>query len=107
MVLGEKRPFSLHHSLHPSLAQVSADCFSREGFLNDILKVFGDLNSIFSFLGGDKVNNMAGVGWGELGGMAPNRFLKGGTVLRAKAGYGAGVDTSRRGYLMCRIARIK
>ena len=48
MMLGEKRTFFLHHSLHASLLQVTTDGLGGDGLVLDILKGFGNLDSIFS-----------------------------------------------------------
>jgi len=107
MVLTEKRPLPLHHSLHPSLTQVTMNSLSRERLVDNVTNCFGDLDSIFSLSGSDKMNCMTSVGWGELGRVTTQGLLKRRTMLGAKPRDSTDIDTSGGRYLVSRIARIK
>jgi hypothetical protein len=62
--------------------------------VDDILESFGDLNSILSLPGSDKMDGMSCVGRGKLGRTTTQGLLKGGTMLGAKSGDSAGMDSS-------------
>ena len=64
--------------------------FGRERLVDDVLESFGDLDSIFSLPGGDQVDSMSGVGRG----MTTQRLLKRRTMLGAKSGDSADMDSS-------------
>ena len=61
MMLGKKRVFLLHHSLHTSFLQVTVDGLGRDGMVLDILKGLGDLNSILSLSSTKKLNSMSHI----------------------------------------------
>jgi hypothetical protein len=48
------------------MGQGTTNCLSRQRLVDDVFKSVGDLDGIFSLLGGDEVNSMACVGRGEL-----------------------------------------
>jgi len=52
------------------------NCLGRDRLVGDVLKGFGDLNSILSLPGGDEVDSMMSVGRGELGRTTTQGFLK-------------------------------
>jgi len=56
---------------------VTLNCFGREWLVDDVFECSGDLNSIFSLPGGDEMDGMAGIGWGELGRTTTQGLLKG------------------------------
>jgi hypothetical protein len=62
--------------------------------VDDVLECFGDLNSILSLLGGDKVECMAYVGRGKLGRATSRDCLELRTMFRAKPRDGTKADTS-------------
>ena len=55
--------------------------FGGEGLAGDILKRFGDLDSILSLLGGDKVEGIVIVGIREEGGSTTKGLGKGGMMF--------------------------
>src|ERR1700739_131373 len=92
--LGEERLFPLHHSLHPCSLQVTTSCLSRQRLVGDIPKGLGDLYSIFSLLGGDKMEGIVSICCRKLRRMTTRWLLKVGTMFLAKPGDGTGVNTS-------------
>ena len=107
MVFGEKWPFLLHHSLHPSLFQVSANSLSRDRLIINVLKSLSDLDSIFSLSSADKMYAMANVGWGKLGKTTTRWFSKVWMMFSAKSRDSTSVYTSGRWYLMSRLTSFK
>jgi len=67
----------------------------RQGLVDNVFESFGDLGSIFSLPGGDKMYCMACVGRGELRRVTTQGLLERGMVLGVKSGYGTGMGTSR------------
>ena len=49
----------------------------RQRLIDDAAKCFGDLNSIFSLPGGDKMDGMMCVGWGKFGRVTTQGLLEG------------------------------
>jgi len=74
---------------------VTTNCLSRQRLVGDVSESLGDLDSIFSLPGSDKMDGIASVGWGELRRATTQGLLEGGTMLGAKSRYSTGVDTSR------------
>ena len=79
-MLGEKRTFFLHHSLHASLLQVTTDGLRGDGLVLDILKGSGNLDSIFSLSSSNKLNGMAYISRGNEGGNHQGTWLGQGEV---------------------------
>ena len=74
MTLGEKRVFLLHHSLHTSFSKVTAYGLGRYGVVLDILKCFGNMDSILSLSRSNKMNGMSHVSGGNDGWMTPREL---------------------------------
>ena len=74
MTLGEKRAFLLHHSLHTSFSKVTVSGFARDGVVLDILKCFGNLDSILSLSRSNKTNSMLHVSGGNDGWTTPREL---------------------------------
>ncbi|KAF8553387.1 hypothetical protein OG21DRAFT_1250651 [Imleria badia] len=72
----ENRVFGLDHSLHTRFLQVKTNCVGRERLVDDIGKLFGHLNSIFSSSRGDEMLGMSNVGMRKLGRMTFNSLGK-------------------------------
>ena len=83
MTLGKKRAFLLHHGLHTSFLQVTADGLGRDGTVLDILKGLGDLNSILSLASTKKSNSMSHTGRRNDRLTTTSSFAKVGTVFSA------------------------
>ena len=74
MMLGEKRVFLLHHSLHTSFPKVTANGLGRDGVVLDILKCFGNLDSILSLSRSNKTDSMSHVSGGNDGWTTPREL---------------------------------
>ena len=79
----------------------------RERLIGNLLKGLGDLHSIFSLLGSDKMDSKASICWSKLG-RAPTRgLLNTRAVLFVKSRDGRVMDSSNRGDLAITVARIQ
>ena len=66
-MLGRKKgAFSFNHSLHTSFFEVMLNYGRGEGLVGDVLKRFGDLDSIFCPSSSDKLDSIMNVGRGKL-----------------------------------------
>ena len=98
MILGrEKGAFGLDYRFHTSFFQMLANCVRREGLVGDGGECLGDLDSIFSFARGNKMDSMMNVGRRKLGWVTSNRLLKSRALLCMKSGYGSKADTCAGG----------
>ena len=58
--------FGLDHSFHISLFKVKTNSAGKERLIDDAGEGFGDLDSIFCPLSGDKADGMTDIGGGKL-----------------------------------------
>ena len=94
MAQGEERPFLLDYSLKTSILQTSAHSLGGEGFIGDVSECSGDILGGFRFLGGDKVDSMSNIGWGEFAGAPTSGLDKARTMFGVNPRDGRGVNTS-------------
>ena len=90
----KKGAFGLDHSLQTSLFKLRTNCAGGERLVDNVGEGFGNLNSIFCLLSGEKVDSMADIGGGKLLWMTTSGLLKLRTLFGAKSGDGGGMNTS-------------
>jgi hypothetical protein len=95
MTFGEKWSFLLDYSLYAMLSEIAASCLRGERLVGDVLKRFGDLNSILDLSRANKTLGIADIRGGKLGRSATSRLGKVREVFRMKSANAAVADTSR------------
>ena len=90
----EERVFGLDHSPHASFFEMKMSGAGGERLIDDIGGGFGDLNSMFCPLSGDKMDGMTDIGEGKLLWMTTSGLMKPRMLFGAKSGYSGGMNTS-------------
>ena len=106
-MLEKKRAFLLHHSLHTSFFEVTADGLGRDEMVLDILKGLGNLDSILSLSSTKKLNSMSHISRRNDGWTTTSSFGKVGTVFSANATDGRVTEFSGSRDLMSRLTQFQ
>ena len=86
---------------------MKTNCGWGEGLVGDVAESFGDLNSIFCLVSGDKMDSMTNIGRGKLEWATTNGLLKPRMLFRVKSRDGGRVNTSSSCYGPGGMASIK
>ena len=72
----ENGAFSFNHSLYMSFFKVRTNCAWGERLIDNVGEGFGNLNSIFCLLTGEKMDGMVNIGGGKLFWTTTSELLK-------------------------------
>src|ERR1700693_5536181 len=107
MPLGKKWSFLLYHSLHPHSLHAISYSLGREWLVGAILKCFSHLDSIFSFASANESNSIAYILLRKLRRATTRSFLDVRTMSGVQSRDRSNRNSSLRGYVISRMARIK
>ena len=94
MPLLKQGPLLLHHSLQPTLSEISPGSLCREGLSNDGRKGFGGIHSSISLGRDEKMGCMPDIGSREFWWMTSRGDRKVGEVLYSEPGDSRGMQAS-------------
>ena len=90
----EKEAFGFNHSLYMSFFKVRTNCARGERLIDNVGEGFGNLNSIFCLLIGEKMDSMVNIGGGKLLWTTTSELLELKMLLEVKFGDHGRMDTS-------------